>query len=226
MNGLLECGRSMRMDGKFVGDLVSSGSITVGPTGTVTGDLKGLKFLRVEGQVIGDVVCDRVMVLHEGKVYGDITAVSITVGPQATMRGMMNVVADMDEARAEPKALDSSSDVSKKSHKGQAAAGRVGVSPASAAMPKRATRPPTALQPAGQQQHKAIGRSVPGDKQTADATTAAAAAAATAATANAANANANANIDNSGAALDGKHHPVLPSSSSGTVPSSAVVVVV
>lgn len=52
MNGLLECGRSMRMDGKFVGDLVSTGSITVGPTGTVTGDLKGLKFLRVEGQVI------------------------------------------------------------------------------------------------------------------------------------------------------------------------------
>lgn len=51
MTGLLECGRSMRMDGKFVGDLVSSGSITVGPTGTVTGDLKGLKFLRVEGQV-------------------------------------------------------------------------------------------------------------------------------------------------------------------------------
>lgn len=51
MNGLLECGRAMRMDGKFVGDLVSTGSITVGPTGKVTGDLKGLKFLRVEGQV-------------------------------------------------------------------------------------------------------------------------------------------------------------------------------
>lgn len=32
-------------------------------------------------QVVGDVVCDRVVVLHEGKVYGDITAVSITVGP-------------------------------------------------------------------------------------------------------------------------------------------------
>lgn len=27
-------------------------------------------------------MCDRVMVLHEGKVYGDITAVSITVGPE------------------------------------------------------------------------------------------------------------------------------------------------
>ena len=84
----------------------------------------------------------------------------------------MNVVADMDEARAEPKALDSSV-VSKKSHKGQGAAGRVGaINPATtaaaaAAMPKH-TRPPTALQPAGQQ-HKAIGHSVPGDKQTADA---------------------------------------------------------
>lgn len=51
MRGSLECGRAMRMDGIFVGQLLSTGSITVGPTGQVTGDLKGLKSLRVEGQV-------------------------------------------------------------------------------------------------------------------------------------------------------------------------------
>lgn len=54
MRGLLECGRAMRMDGTFVGQLKSTGSITIGPTGQVTGDLKGLKFLRVEGLVRED----------------------------------------------------------------------------------------------------------------------------------------------------------------------------
>lgn len=51
MKGLLECGRAMKMDGKFVGTLVSSGSVTVGPTGRIEGDLKGLKSVHVEGQV-------------------------------------------------------------------------------------------------------------------------------------------------------------------------------
>lgn len=41
----------MRMEGKFIGHLVSAGSVTVGPTGMIRGDLKGLKFLRVEGHV-------------------------------------------------------------------------------------------------------------------------------------------------------------------------------
>lgn len=51
MKGSLECGRAMRMDGSFEGQLMSKGDVTVGPTGKVTGDLKGLKFLRVEGLV-------------------------------------------------------------------------------------------------------------------------------------------------------------------------------
>lgn len=45
------CGRAMRMDGIFEGELFSTGSITIGPTGSVIGNLKGLDFLRVEGEV-------------------------------------------------------------------------------------------------------------------------------------------------------------------------------
>lgn len=33
-------------------------------------------------QVAGDVVCDKVIVRDEGKVFGNITATSITIGPQ------------------------------------------------------------------------------------------------------------------------------------------------
>lgn len=49
--GLLECGRSLKVEGKFAGELVSTGSVTIGPTGTVTGDLDNIKFLLVDGQV-------------------------------------------------------------------------------------------------------------------------------------------------------------------------------
>lgn len=64
MKGLLECGRAMRMDGTFVGQLVSTGSITVGPTGKVTGHLKGLKFLRVEGLVREGTGSSGVLIAH------------------------------------------------------------------------------------------------------------------------------------------------------------------
>ena len=41
----------MRMEGSFVGKLVSTGDIVVARTGKIAGDLKDLKFLLVEGQV-------------------------------------------------------------------------------------------------------------------------------------------------------------------------------
>lgn len=120
----------------------------------------------------------------------------------------MNVVADMDEARAEPKkALDSNA-APNKSHKGQGTVSRVGVHPPSAAaagaapaMPKR-IRPETALQPTGQ--NKAIGHSGPGEKQTADAGAAAAAAA---------------NTNGSSSAVSVSHLAPSPGSA---LPSSAV----
>lgn len=55
LNGLLECGRSTKVEGSFAGNLVSTGDIVVAPTGKIAGDLKGLKFLLVEGQVISVV---------------------------------------------------------------------------------------------------------------------------------------------------------------------------
>lgn len=33
-------------------------------------------------QVIGDIVCNTVMVVNRGKVLGDITAVNLTIGPK------------------------------------------------------------------------------------------------------------------------------------------------
>lgn len=39
------------MEGTFQGDLISTGRVVVAPTGKIKGDLKGLKFLLVEGQV-------------------------------------------------------------------------------------------------------------------------------------------------------------------------------
>lgn len=35
-------------------------------------------------QVIGDVVCDKVMVLEQGRVFGDISASSLTLGPEVS----------------------------------------------------------------------------------------------------------------------------------------------
>lgn len=41
----------MRIDGKFEGEIISTGNIIVGRTGKLTGDFKGPKVLLVEGEV-------------------------------------------------------------------------------------------------------------------------------------------------------------------------------
>lgn len=51
LKGVLECGRATRVEGRFEGDLHTTGDITVAPGGLIRGDLKGLRFLLVQGQV-------------------------------------------------------------------------------------------------------------------------------------------------------------------------------
>lgn len=41
-----------------------------------------LSCLLLRAQVVGDVVCDEVTVVNEGKVFGDISSARVTVGPQ------------------------------------------------------------------------------------------------------------------------------------------------
>lgn len=36
-------------------------------------------------KVVGDVVCDNVMVLNRGKIYGDVTAVNLTIGSEVSV---------------------------------------------------------------------------------------------------------------------------------------------
>ncbi|CAN0191008.1 unnamed protein product [Pylaiella littoralis] len=97
LKGVLECGRAITIKGSFEGELRSTGDITVAPGGSIKGDLKGLKFLLVQGQVVGNVICDTVEVLEDGQLIGDITAKSITISPQAKIRGRLNVVKDKGE---------------------------------------------------------------------------------------------------------------------------------
>lgn len=43
-----------------------------------------LTLCRCVVQVVGDVVCDTVMVLEQGKILGDISAGSLTLGPEVS----------------------------------------------------------------------------------------------------------------------------------------------
>lgn len=43
-------------------------------------------------QVAGDVVCEKVVVIQRGKVFGNITALSVTVGPQVWIGSVITCV--------------------------------------------------------------------------------------------------------------------------------------
>jgi len=70
---------SLRIDGKFEGDIKTDEELVVGVTGKVKTDIVA-KSVVIAGTVIGNITAyDEVRLLETAKVLGDITAPSITL---------------------------------------------------------------------------------------------------------------------------------------------------
>lgn len=73
----------MKMEGSFAGDLVSTGDIVVAPTGKIAGDLKGLRFLLIEGQVRRETEHSR----NDTLIYGFSFALKVFYGIRHALAG-------------------------------------------------------------------------------------------------------------------------------------------
>ncbi|CAM9368966.1 unnamed protein product [Heterosigma akashiwo] len=90
--GDLEFETLLKIDGKFSGDLESTGDLIIGPTGIVKGDIDNMNQVEIEGKVIGNIVNVAKVDIKAGAiVFGDITAKSIFVDPTAIVIGRLNV---------------------------------------------------------------------------------------------------------------------------------------
>jgi cytoskeletal protein CcmA (bactofilin family) len=87
IEGKIEGGGSVRIAGKFKGDVNVSGDLTIEAGAKLTGSVRADKVMisgELEGNVLGASSID---LQQTGIVVGDLKARSLAVAPGATMRG-------------------------------------------------------------------------------------------------------------------------------------------
>ena len=88
---LLTGKESVRVDGVFLGDVNLGGSLILGETGTIEGNVRG-KYVIVAGHVKGNIECEGILhISSTARVYGDIKAASIIVDEGGQLSGRYQV---------------------------------------------------------------------------------------------------------------------------------------
>ena len=63
----------------------------MGPTGKVIGNIDNMGSLLVDGKVEGNINVDTVCLRNQAQVFGNITCKSITIDPEVTLAGKLNI---------------------------------------------------------------------------------------------------------------------------------------
>mmetsp|Transcript_23214 Transcript_23214/g.74591 ORF Transcript_23214/g.74591 Transcript_23214/m.74591 type:complete len:284 (+) Transcript_23214:1-852(+) len=92
ISGKLRFERLLRLEGKFEGELISTGGdLVVGPRGEVVGDVLKMNEVVVYGKVIGKLDVDRLELCGTASIYGDITCKTLHMDPTVVLVGRLNV---------------------------------------------------------------------------------------------------------------------------------------
>jgi cytoskeletal protein CcmA (bactofilin family) len=121
--GTLSLQGDFHIDTEFRGELETDGRITVGPNGSVVGDLRGREVV-IQGAVVGDVTAPRQLIVEAGgKLHGDIETACLEIQKHAFFQGRTAMTLPQVGRRAE---MDTTSDAAGSSTTGSdgARAGR------------------------------------------------------------------------------------------------------
>lgn len=92
IKGTMSFQKLIRIDGTFEGELVSSGKLIVGPTGSVKANIT-LEEAFISGKVTGDITVKTRLVLRgRAEVRGDITAPLLSIDEGVSIIGILNVI--------------------------------------------------------------------------------------------------------------------------------------
>ena len=85
--GSINAGGTIRIDGKFEGDISSTGDAIIGETGNITAQVKA-RNATIAGVVNGNIdISDKLELLSSAKVYGDLKVGVLIIGEGATFKG-------------------------------------------------------------------------------------------------------------------------------------------
>ncbi len=91
LNGNLILKKSLRVDGKIVGDVKTSDTIIIGKEGTIEGKITAKNVL-LGGSVKGNVIAaEKVFLESTASIEGDITSIQLVVDEGALFNGKCNM---------------------------------------------------------------------------------------------------------------------------------------
>lgn len=91
--GQMKVDNSVRIDGKFKGDLVCTGSLTISQTGEVYAQLEG-KEIYINGVVQGTLRAEKVRLDSQARFVGDIHAAALVITEGAVFHGKSTMEAE------------------------------------------------------------------------------------------------------------------------------------
>jgi len=87
INGKVSIQNSIRIEGKVIGEVFSSGTITVGAKGEIEGNIEGINAI-IGGKVKGSVTAAEKIVLEANSILiGDLKTVKLTIDEGAMFEG-------------------------------------------------------------------------------------------------------------------------------------------
>lgn len=95
--GKLSFSGTVRIDGRFKGEIVSEGTLVVGETAVVESDIR-VGHVIISGEVRGNVVAeDRIEGHSPGKIFGNISAPVITIDEGVKFEGKCQMQGQKDD---------------------------------------------------------------------------------------------------------------------------------
>jgi len=93
VQGTVTFQKLLRLDGRFEGKLISTGTVIIGPTGVLHGDLVSATLLTIEGggRVLGNVIADKIILKGKSIVQGDVTCKGMQMDMDALLVGQVNI---------------------------------------------------------------------------------------------------------------------------------------
>ncbi|MBM3427257.1 MAG: polymer-forming cytoskeletal protein [Bacteroidetes bacterium] len=87
IKGDIRCESNIRIDGVFVGDLITKGRLVVGPNGKIEGNVT-CQNAELEGQIKGKIQVQQLLTLKStAKVEGDMVTDKLAIEPGANFTG-------------------------------------------------------------------------------------------------------------------------------------------
>jgi len=113
--GKLSFRDTVRIDGKFCGEITSENTLIVGESGEIEADIHS-KTVSISGTVSGNVIAQAKVVLHKTAVVnGNIDTPSLVVEEGAKVNGQINMTGSPGKSKTAPKPAVSGNSADQKS---------------------------------------------------------------------------------------------------------------